>query len=293
MATEPEVLELPDGRLLDVYVSGPADGIPLIFHHGTPASGLPERAIERPAHRHGLRLVSASRPGYGGSTPQPGRRAVDVVSDSRAVLEHLGADRCLVAGWSGGGPHALACAARLEEAAAALVIAGVAPYDAEGLDWLAGMGEENVTEFGAVLAGEEQLRAYLEAERGGYEDLTVEGLIASMESLLPDVDRVLLTDEFGQDMLAGFKDGLRLGVEGWLEDDFAFAEPWGFDLTEIAIPTMIWQGSADLMVPYEHGRWLAAHLPNASVHLEQDEGHLSIGLGAMDRMLDELVDTTA
>jgi pimeloyl-ACP methyl ester carboxylesterase len=214
---------------------------------------------------------------------------VDVVVDTRVVLDHIGADRCVVAGWSGGGPHALACAARLDQAVSALIIAGVAPYDAEGLDWLAGMGEENVTEFGAALEGEERLRAHLDEEREGYADLTVESLIGSMESLLPPVDRALLTDEFGQDMVDGFREALAVGVDGWLEDDMAFALPWGFELTEVSIPTMVWQGSADLMVPYEHGRWLAAHVPGATVHLEEDEGHLSIGVGAMDRMLDELV----
>jgi pimeloyl-ACP methyl ester carboxylesterase len=215
---------------------------------------------------------------------------VDVVADTRAVLEHIGADRCFVAGWSGGGPHALACAARLEEAAAALVIAGVAPFEADGLDWLAGMGEENVTEFNAVRAGLEELRAYLVKEREGLEDLTVQVLIASMETLLPEIDRALLTDEFGQDMVAAYRAALKVGVDGWLEDDLAFVDPWGFDLTEIAIPTMIWQGSADLMVPHEHGRWLAAHLPDASAHLMEGEGHLSIGVGAMEEMLDELAD---
>jgi pimeloyl-ACP methyl ester carboxylesterase len=78
---------------------------------------------------------------------------VDVVADTRAVLAAIGADRCLVAGWSGGGPHALACGARLTAAAGVLVIAGVAPYEADGLDWMAGMGEENVAEYSVVLKG--------------------------------------------------------------------------------------------------------------------------------------------
>ena len=290
MGSERETVELPDGRCLDVFISGPSGGMPLIFHHGTPGAAVPVRSMERQIHAHELRLVTASRPGYGDSTPQPGRRVVDVVADTRAVLDHIDADRCLVAGWSGGGPHALACAARLDEAAATLVFAGVAPYEADGLDWLAGMGEENVTEFGAVRAGEEQLRAYLDKEREGLQHLTVQGLISSMDTLLPAVDRALLTDEFGQDMVAEYQEALRIGVDGWLEDDIAFVEPWGFDLDEIAVPTMLWQGSADLMVPCAHGRWLAAHLPDPSVHLVDGDGHLSIAVGAMERMLDELVD---
>jgi pimeloyl-ACP methyl ester carboxylesterase len=102
-------------------------------------------------HARGLRLVTTSRPGYGGSSPQPGRRVVDVAADAAAVLAAIGAGRCLIAGWSGGVPHALACGARLGAAVAVLVIAGAAPYEAGGLDWMAGMGEENVVEFSAAL----------------------------------------------------------------------------------------------------------------------------------------------
>src|SRR5436190_280844 len=124
-------VRLPDGRLLDLRVSGPADGLPLVFHHGTPGAATPLRALERAAHARGLRLVTTSRPGYGGSSRQPRRAVVDVVADTAAVLANIGAERCLVAGWSGGGPHALACGARLDAAAAVLVIAGVAPYGAQ------------------------------------------------------------------------------------------------------------------------------------------------------------------
>jgi pimeloyl-ACP methyl ester carboxylesterase len=284
----PDQLHMPDGRALDVCVSGPADGLPLVFHHGTPGASTPIRALERAAHERGLRLVTTSRPGYGGSTPQRDRSVVDVVADTSAVLDAIGADRCLVAGWSGGGPHALACAARLDAAAAVLVISGVAPYPAPGLDWTAGMGEDNVTEFTTALAGEVPLRPYLEEQREHLKDVTPEGIISSLASLLPDVDRAVLTDEFGQDMAAGFHEAMRTGVDGWLGDDLAFTKPWGFSLDEISVPTMIWQGSADLMVPLAHGQWFASQLPRASVHLEQGEGHLSVGLGALERMLDEL-----
>jgi pimeloyl-ACP methyl ester carboxylesterase len=99
----------------------------------------------------------------------------------------------------------------------------------------------------------------------------------------------VLTGEFGEDLAANFREAVRTGVEGWLEDDIAFTRSWGFGLEEISVPTMIWQGSADLMVPFSHGQWLASRLPDASAHLEEGEGHLSVGLGALDRMLDELV----
>jgi pimeloyl-ACP methyl ester carboxylesterase len=214
---------------------------------------------------------------------------VDAAADTAAVLAAIGADRCLIAGWSGGGPHALACGARLGATAAVLVIAGVAPYGTAGPDWTAGMGEENIAEFSAALKGEDQLRPYLIGEREQLKDVTAAGIVTSLETLLPDVDRAVLTSEFGEDLAANFREAVRTGVEGWLEDDIAFTRSWGFGLEEISVPAMIWQGSADLMVPFSHGQWLASHLPGASVHLEEGEGHLSVVLGALDRMLDELV----
>ncbi len=114
MATSSRMqLRLADGRSLDLYESGPRDGAVLLFHHGTPGSRVPFRAIERAAHRQGLRVVTTSRPGYGDSTRHPRRSVLDVVADTRAALDAVGADRCYVAGWSGVGPHALACGARL------------------------------------------------------------------------------------------------------------------------------------------------------------------------------------
>jgi len=269
-------------------VSGPADGLPLVFHHGTPGAATPVRAVERAAHARGLRLVTTSRPGYGESDRQPGRTVADVVDDTAAVLAELGADRCLVAGSSGGGPHALACGARLGQAAGILVIAGVAPYDAAGLDWMAGMGADNIAEFSAALSGEAELQSFLRGMREQLTEITADDVAASLDTLLSEVDRAALTGEYAEDLAAGFREAVRMSVAGWLDDDLAFTRPWGFGLDEISVPVMIWQGSDDLMVPFAHGHWLARQLPAASAHLEAGEGHMSIELGAIDRMLDEL-----
>ena len=134
------------------------------------------------------------------------------------------------------------------------------------------MGDENVAEFGAALDGEQLLRRFLEAQREHLKAIDPADIVSSLESLLPDVDRAVLTDEFAEDMAAGFHEGLRLGVDGWLDDDLAFLDPWGFELGKISVPTMVWQGSADLMVPFAHGRWLASRLPGASAHLEPGRG---------------------
>ena len=288
--TPAERVRLDDGRNLDVRVSGPEEGLPLVFHHGTPGAGTPIRALERAAHEQGLRVVTMSRAGYGGSDRLPGRHVVDAVSDTEAALDAIGATHCVVAGWSGGGPHALACAARLDAVAACLVIAGVAPYDAAGLDFMAGMGEENVREFSLASQGEDALRPYLEGEREQLIEVTVEGIVFALRTVLPPADTAVLTDEFGEDLVESMHEGLRSSCDGWLDDDLAFVTPWGFSLDEVRVPLTLWQGSEDLMVPFAHGEWFAAHLPHATVHLEEGEGHLSLGVGALGPMIEELVE---
>lgn len=285
-------LDLADGRHLEFAVSGPEDGTPLVFHHGTPGSARPFRALERAAHEKGLRYVTFSRPGYGASTRRPGRDVAAVVADAEALLDHLGAARCLVGGWSGGGPHALATAAGLpERVAGVLVIAGVAPYDAPGLDFLAGMGQANVEEFGLAAGGEDELRPPLEAEARRLRAATVPEIVKELATLLPDADRSVLATEWGDDLAASFGSGLGQGADGWIDDDLAFVRPWGFDLGRLAVPGFLWQGSADLMVPFAHGRWLAANVPGVTAHLEEGHGHLSIAAHRVDAMLDEVART--
>jgi pimeloyl-ACP methyl ester carboxylesterase len=282
-------ISLPDGRDLEVEVSGP-DGAPvLLFHHGTPggSSQFPDMGHE--VHLRGHRLVTWSRAGYGASTRRPGRSVADEVDDAMAVLDHLGADDCLVAGWSGGGPHALACGAlAADRVRGVLCIAGVAPFDADGLTFLKGMGEENLEEFGAALEGEAAVRSYLDAARPELLEITSHQIHAQLATLLPPVDHESLTGGFGDFLAVEFRQAVSVSVDGWVDDDLAFTRPWGFELSTIAVPTYVWQGSEDLMVPIAHGEWLAEHLPGAVVHLEEGEGHLSIGIGAMGRMLDEL-----
>lgn len=245
--------------------------------------------LSRAVHERGLRLVTMSRPGYGASTRARGRRVVDVVADTAEVLAWLGADRCLTIGASGGGPHTLACAARLDAVAGCLVIAGVAPYESAGLDWMAGMGQENIEEFSATLGGEAALRSFLEATEEDFRNITAEGIIGALSTVLPEVDRAILTDEFADDLAANFREAVRTSVDGWIDDDLAFTQPWGFELSEVTVPTMIWQGGLDLMVPFAHGQWLASALPRARAHLVAGEGHLSLAHGALDAMLEELV----
>ena len=268
-------ITLPDGRDLELEVRGPEEGPVIVFHHGTPGASTPLPAHVRAAAARGYRLVTTSRPGYSVSTRQPGRSVADVAADTSAVLDHLGLDTCLTMGWSGGGPHALACGALLpDRVRGALVIAGVAPYVAEGLDFLAGMGPENVEEFGAAVAGEATLRPVLDAQQQELATVTGEQIAAAFGGLVPPVDIASLTGELAECLAAEFRQGLAIGVDGWVDDDLAFTRPWGFELADIAVPTYLWQGSEDLMVPFAHGRWLSEHIPGVVAHLERGEGHL-------------------
>jgi pimeloyl-ACP methyl ester carboxylesterase len=207
-----------------------------------------------------------------------------------AVLDYLSIERCMTAGWSGGGPHALAMAARLPERVAAVaVLSGVAPHDAAGLDFMAGMGQGNIEEFGLARQGEQELRAALKDEAAALRDADAEMLREALDSVLSTVDRTFVAGENGDDLAAGFHEGLRQSNDGWIDDDLAFVRPWGFDLGEIRVPAFIWQGDEDLMVPFDHGQWLAGHVPGATSHLDRGQGHLSIAFGETAAILDELI----
>ena len=287
-------IELADGRLLDIRVSGPADGTPFVMHHGTPGSLVPFRSLEAAVHRRGLRMVTYSRAGYGGSTRKLSRAVADIAPDIEALLEHLGAERCVALGWSGGGPHALASAALLPARVAGVtLLAGVGPYGQEDLDFLAGMGQDNIEEFGAALDGIDTLAPALEEAAIAMRGASLAELVESMATLLPDVDRAAIKGETGEDLVADTDEAVRKGAAGWIDDDLAFAKPWGFDPASISAPTFLWQGDADLMVPFAHGRWLADRIPGAVAHLLPGEGHFSIFVNRVDEVLDELVATLA
>jgi pimeloyl-ACP methyl ester carboxylesterase len=268
---------LPDGRVLHAFESGVPDGVPVLVHHGTPSSGQQARTWVEDATPKGIRLLSYDRAGYGGSTRREGRRVVDVADDIAALLDHLGIDRFLTWGVSGGGPHVLACAAMLpDRVIAAVSVAAAAPYDADGLDFLAGMGQDNLDEFGAALAGEHELRPMLEKLTIEMQESTPDGLREVLDSLLPSVDKAALTGERAQFLHASTTYGLSNGVDGWIDDDLAFVTPWGFDVRSISVPFRLMQGEQDLMVPFAHGTWLAERIPGVEAVLPPAEGHLSL-----------------
>jgi pimeloyl-ACP methyl ester carboxylesterase len=292
MAASPptSTLRTSDGRSLDLHLAGPSDGDALVFHSGTPSAPIAYAPMIELMADRGLRYIAASRPGYGTSTRQPGRSIADVVDDTTTVLDALGIGRAWVVGWSGGGPHALACGALMgERVRAVATIASVAPYPAEGLDYMAGMGAENVEEFEACLAGPDELIAFKERNWPIFRDITADEVIAGFGDLIDEVDAGSLTGDFGEYVAASFREGLRESYWGWFDDDMAFIRPWGFELTSIRAPVHVWQGRHDRMVPYAHGQWLASHIPTAIPHLFDDEGHLSLGVTRFGDILDALV----
>jgi pimeloyl-ACP methyl ester carboxylesterase len=276
-------------RDFEVIRHGPADGRTLVFHVGTPNAPDEFPLLTDALDERGWQLVAYARPGYAGSARRDARSVADAATDTAAILDALGIGRFVTIGWSGGGPHALACAALLPDRCdAAASLAGVAPFDAEGLDFLAGMGPENVEEFGAAARSREELEGFLERFADGLSRITADEVAASLGGLVDDVDRAALTGELADTMARMLRRALSNGIAGWLDDDLAFVKPWGFDLSQITVPTSIWQGAHDRMVPFGHGEWLAAHVPGARAHLFDDEGHVSL-VQQLPRILDDLV----
>jgi pimeloyl-ACP methyl ester carboxylesterase len=280
----------PDGRALRVLETGDLDGVPVIVHHGTPGSRLISRRWVADARERGIRMIGYDRPGYGGSDRREGRSVADCVEDVRAIADALGLDRFLTHGASGGGPHALACAALLgDRVAAAATMASVAPYGAEGLDWLAGMGKDNVREFNAALAGPETLAPVIEELAAEALAAGPEELVEAWRTLLSPPDRAVLTGDMAEDSVAQLHAAVEERRDGWVDDDLAFAKPWGFDPAAMAVPVLLWQGRQDLMVPAAHGEWLAAHVGRVEPHLSDADGHLTLGVTRLGEIHDWLL----
>lgn len=280
----------PDGGSLEVLLAGPEAGFPVLFHVGTPSGAVPFPLLERAATERDLRTICYSRPGYGRSTPRSHGTVADDVTDMRAVLDHLGVDEFVTLGWSGGGPRALACAALLPgRCRAAATLAGVAPHDADGLDWLAGMGQENLDEFAAAARGEVALEEWLNLHGSALFTVTPDQVAAVLGDLASEVDRKALSGELAEFLVAAGRHAGRQGVSGWRDDDLAIMRGWGFDLGAVTVPVSIWQGAQDRMVPFAHGEWLAENVAGARAHLYDDEGHISLVM-QLGRILDDLVE---
>ncbi len=269
-------VRLSSGKLLQVREEGDPRGVPVFSLHGTPGCRFTYPPLVTHALSRGIRLISYDRPGYGGSTANPGRRMVDTAQEVAAIADSLGLGRFGVWGHSGGGAPALACAAVLAPRVVGVAsLAGVAPYPAEGLDWIAGTGELNTADFRLMLSDR---GAWEEKSRRDREEMlswTPDQLREGLASLCSEVDRQALTDEFVEFLLRQGREALRPGDQGMRDDNLSTILPWGFDLSQITVPVQVWHGAQDRFVPMSHSQWVAARIPNADVHLERDQGHLT------------------
>lgn len=246
-----------DGRTLAVEEWGVLDGTPVLYAHGTPMSRLARYPDGRLFTELGVRLVSYDRPGFGNSTPQPGRRVVEAAADMATIADALGVDRLPVFGVSGGGPHALAFAARFPDRVVRVAtLASPAPRDAGGLDWLAGMMDDNQKSAAAAAQGRPALEVHLAEARS-----------VALRDLLPAAEQEVLARPEVQEMLgAAYAEAIRLGNDGWIDDELAlFGMPWGFDPATVAAPVRVWHGDLDTVVPVTHAAWLAERLPHATL----------------------------
>ena len=266
-----------DGRTLAVYEGGDPNGVPIVVQNGTPGSGLLYGPHVRDAEENGIRLLSYDRPGYDGSSRHRGRSVADCAADIAAVGDALDVDRFCTWGVSGGGPHALATAALLpDRVAAAAVLAPVAPFDAEGLDFYEGMGQQNVDDFGTVLAGEEEHLAAVERNREQLLAATPEKLVDVWKTLLGPADVAILDVAVAEFILENARAAIEPSCAGWFDDEEAMVRPWGFELSSIRVPVLHWQGEQDKMVPFGHGVWLSKHIPGVESHLSPEDGHLTL-----------------
>jgi pimeloyl-ACP methyl ester carboxylesterase len=270
-----------DGRELAFAVWGDLSGFPVLGLHGTPGSRLERWPDEDLYRRLGVCFVTHDRAGYGRSSRRRGRRIVDEVDDVRVLADQLGFERFAVTGGSGGGPHALACAALLSDRVVRVACAvGPAPLGSPGLErdaWFEGMDPENVKEFGWALAGEDVLAVGLEREHAALRQrVVVDPATVLGDFELSESDRAeVARPEFMQVVRESVPEQAVNGVWGWVDDDLAGIRPWGFAVDTISVPVLIRYGKTDVLVPPAHGEWLAAHVPGCVVKVDDVAGHLS------------------
>jgi pimeloyl-ACP methyl ester carboxylesterase len=244
--------------------------------HGTPGSRLSARLDDRDLERLGVHLITYDRPGYGQSDPHPGRSVADAADDVRVIADAFDLTKFAVIGRSGGGPHALACAALMPERVTRVAsLVGLAPFDAVGLDWWRGMVDINRKQYSAASLGPRELAQVIYpqviAMRSNPEHLIQriesEGSRADRDALRDPEYRAILTESIGE--------AVSRSLEGWAADSLAFTRPWGFDPQWIKIPTLLWHGAWDIFSPVAHARWLADRIKTAVLTLSEHDSHLT------------------
>ena len=256
-------VRLTAGRLVRVYDAGgpdAPDALTLFWHHGSPQTGAPLEPLMSAAAARRIRLLSYGRPSYGGSSPNPGRNVASAAADVAQIADALGIARFAVMGASGGGPHALACAALLRDRVTGVVcLAGIAPFT-EAFDWYAGMvSAGGLRAAAAGRQARERYAASAEFDANSFTTADWAALRGAWASLGADAGR------------AG-----AAGPEGLIDDDLAYVAPWGFDLAQISAPVLLVQGGQDRVVPPSHAEWLMRNCRSSELWLRPGDGHVSI-----------------
>jgi pimeloyl-ACP methyl ester carboxylesterase len=266
----------PDGRRLTVRDIGDRAGATVFFMHGTPGSRIgpfPRRAL---LHQLGVRLIAYDRPGYGGSDRLPLRSVVHAAADVKTIADALGIKQFSVVGRSGGGPHALACAAMMpNRVSRAAVLVGLAPRHADGLEWYAGMTESNRREYTIAESG---VLALAQAIETSAEEIRNDPkqLLRNLGPELPLPDwRVVADNAIKKGMTRNFKEAVIRSGAGWVDDARSFTQEWGFDPADILVPTLLWHGAQDVFSPVAHTQWLARTIPGAIEMIDPNAAHFS------------------
>jgi pimeloyl-ACP methyl ester carboxylesterase len=256
-------------RKLAVRFWGPEDGYPVFLLHGTPGSRLGVRLSDAQLAELNVRLITYDRPGYGRSDSYPDRSVAQAADDVRAIADAFKVETFAVLGRSGGGPHALACAALLSDRITrAASLMGLAPYGAQDLDWLAGMTEPNRRQYAAAIAGRAQLARVLfpevmalRSDPSQFGGRLFAGAPASDQHLIRD-------PEYHETWMAGMLEAVERSLDGWAADNLAFTRPWGFEPDLIRVPTLLWHGARDVFSPVAHACWLAKRIRSATLLLD-------------------------
>jgi pimeloyl-ACP methyl ester carboxylesterase len=261
---------LADGRTLAFTDVGASGGVPIFYMHGAPGGRLDVAWMDDAFSARGVRVVSADRPGYGGSSPCPRRSMADCAPDVAAVADHLGIDRFVIMGLSSGGPYVTACAALLgDRVVAAASIAGVTD-----MGWSAAYDEFPDGDEKTImrLGSEDDALAWCEDRYGG------DGARFFDEEMhLSPPDAALFADEaFMGGIMPTFSEAFRQGVSGFAQDITVQGRPWPFDLAGIRCRMHVYHGGQDTMVPVGHGRHTADLVENSVLTILPEHGHISM-----------------